>query len=658
MVDSSDKRSASVLDEETRRNIVELGVQYSELVKKFDDILGVQKKIKEEEEKTKAEAERKSNLATMGVAAGLSLADPLFGTAYLAGKLIKKAFSKDDQLAPAAQNPQSSARVTTDYGLAKEDVTRLETALNYARMDNPTFVSAKTRTALSIAGTQEHSLQLIYTEVVKLKDGMTQVDPSNTDTSSVESNSFLSDVTPQSERHDAEDEKQKSSVTRSVVVTIPEKLQALIDCHKGKKEKDEAASKASLSTLALGLIAGAGIAAVGAGAAIASSAYDFFTEGIPAGTVTGGTQGAGEFDAGDRQAPVPPPSGSSDPLEPIPMVPTFHPVMAGSSTASDAMPVRGSSTVPIAEEVPASSTSSEGRVTPTPSVYPGQWYVTGFNVNLRAMPNTSAAILDTLNNGDKINLVKMVNGWAHVIAESGQRGYIYGDFVTNDWSKVESRITPSSNATSNAPTQPDASESRVVTSGGGGEPNTEMSTWQDVKSFLNSRGFNPNITSTTGGEHTAGSYHYSGHGLDIGSGSYGDKYSPILGRIFRELEPFAIGPNRQIDELMYNHMPTNWDNGARIGHISGHWNHIHIGVRRGARPSSMQAGSVTHTQIRGGGGSGLAGGGSIGALAGGGSSQSIETNTASESNSSRRIEKNLFPEDINNPSIIMLNRVR
>lgn len=89
--------------------------------------------------------------------------------------------------------------------------------------------------------------------------------------------------------------------------------------------------------------------------------------------------------------------------------------------------------------------------------------------------------------------------------------------------------------------------------------------WQQITGYLDSVGQPYTITSTTGGEHVAGSLHYQGKAVDM----VGD-----MGAIFRTLA--AGNPVPGINELFYDPMGYFYDEGQRqSGAIGGHSDHVH-----------------------------------------------------------------------------------
>lgn len=71
------------------------------------------------------------------------------------------------------------------------------------------------------------------------------------------------------------------------------------------------------------------------------------------------------------------------------------------------------------------------------------------------------------------------------------------------------------------------------------------------------------ITSTTGGRHAPGSYHYQGRAIDVGGSASG------MRQFYREMS--RTNPT----ELFYDPM-GGMKHGRNIGAIGGHGNHVHV----------------------------------------------------------------------------------
>jgi len=94
------------------------------------------------------------------------------------------------------------------------------------------------------------------------------------------------------------------------------------------------------------------------------------------------------------------------------------------------------------------------------------------------------------------------------------------------------------------------------------------------------------ITSTTGGNHVSGSYHYQGRAIDVaGSASQMRKF------FFDSLQHFGVA---QIKELFYDPVGEYVDNGRiHSGSIGGHSDHVHLALAKGGivtRPTTALIG--------------------------------------------------------------------
>ncbi len=81
---------------------------------------------------------------------------------------------------------------------------------------------------------------------------------------------------------------------------------------------------------------------------------------------------------------------------------------------------------------PAETPTPTVEPTPTPTPTPVQYteaYIIGNNVRFRSSPSMTAAILGEFFYGNTVKLVASQNGWAQVIAENGQTGYVYASYV-------------------------------------------------------------------------------------------------------------------------------------------------------------------------------------------------------------------------------------
>jgi hypothetical protein len=83
--------------------------------------------------------------------------------------------------------------------------------------------------------------------------------------------------------------------------------------------------------------------------------------------------------------------------------------------------------------------------------------------------------------------------------------------------------------------------------------------------------FGLTVTSTTGGSHVAGSYHYSGRAIDI-SGSPSQ-----MRKAYKYLQKNL--PHAKLTELFYDPIGHYWDNGKKIsGAIGDHSDHVHLAI--------------------------------------------------------------------------------
>lgn len=87
--------------------------------------------------------------------------------------------------------------------------------------------------------------------------------------------------------------------------------------------------------------------------------------------------------------------------------------------------------------------------------------------------------------------------------------------------------------------------------------------WQSITSFLTQQGAPFTVTSTTGGQHAPGSYHYAGKAVDL--------VSPDMLSLFHTLERASSS----LSELFYDPAGYSYKKGARIAPIGGHSDHVH-----------------------------------------------------------------------------------
>lgn len=74
--------------------------------------------------------------------------------------------------------------------------------------------------------------------------------------------------------------------------------------------------------------------------------------------------------------------------------------------------------------------------TPTPTQTPTQTidqycdaYITGNNVRFRSAPSMTAAVIGEFSYGNRVSLVATANGWAQIVSENGEIGYVYASYV-------------------------------------------------------------------------------------------------------------------------------------------------------------------------------------------------------------------------------------
>lgn len=83
--------------------------------------------------------------------------------------------------------------------------------------------------------------------------------------------------------------------------------------------------------------------------------------------------------------------------------------------------------------------------------------------------------------------------------------------------------------------------------------------------------FGLTVTSTTGGEHVPGSYHYQGRAIDI-SGS-----PSAMRKAYKYLQKNI--PHSKLTELFYDPIGHYWDNGQKVsGAIGEHSDHVHLAI--------------------------------------------------------------------------------
>lgn len=107
---------------------------------------------------------------------------------------------------------------------------------------------------------------------------------------------------------------------------------------------------------------------------------------------------------------------------------------------------------------------------------------------------------------------------------------------------------------------------------------SEMREYEAIIAYLKATGTPHRVTSTTGGQHAPGSYHYQGCAVDL-AGPAPSRNSPELLAIFA-----AFGPaESQLAELVYAGAPYNIKDGRRVPPyaVSAHHDHVHVAVRPG-----------------------------------------------------------------------------
>ena len=96
----------------------------------------------------------------------------------------------------------------------------------------------------------------------------------------------------------------------------------------------------------------------------------------------------------------------------------------------------------------------------------------------------------------------------------------------------------------------------------------------------------PTVLQTIGGSHVRSSEHYQLRAVDFGTASSNPD------AIYRALRPLAIGADAPVDELFWDPSGQGWKNGADIGPIGGHSDHVHVGVRAGVALAEYVGGRV------------------------------------------------------------------
>lgn len=105
-----------------------------------------------------------------------------------------------------------------------------------------------------------------------------------------------------------------------------------------------------------------------------------------------------------------------------------------------------------------------------------------------------------------------------------------------------------------------------------------MREFEAIVAYLEATGTPHRVTSTTGGRHAPGSYHYQGCAVDF-AGPAPTRNSPQLLAVFA-----AFGPvESRLAELIYSGGPYNIKDGKRVPRyaVAAHWDHVHVAVKPG-----------------------------------------------------------------------------
>ena len=120
---------------------------------------------------------------------------------------------------------------------------------------------------------------------------------------------------------------------------------------------------------------------------------------------------------------------------------------------------------------PESSGTVETQPTPTPTETPAQTidqhtdaYITGNNVRFRAAPSMTAAILGEFFYGNRVSLVTAHDGWAQVVAENGQIGYVSSKYVKEGSYSAGGDDSSSSGSSASAPAESGSATGQQVAS--------------------------------------------------------------------------------------------------------------------------------------------------------------------------------------------------
>lgn len=102
--------------------------------------------------------------------------------------------------------------------------------------------------------------------------------------------------------------------------------------------------------------------------------------------------------------------------------------------------------------------------------------------------------------------------------------------------------------------------------------------FEAIVAYLKGTGTPHRVTSTAGGVHAPGSYHYQGCAVDFAEPTP-SRNTPGLLAIFA-----AFGPvESRLAELIYSGAPHNIKDGKRVPRyaVNAHWDHVHVAVKPG-----------------------------------------------------------------------------
>ncbi len=101
-----------------------------------------------------------------------------------------------------------------------------------------------------------------------------------------------------------------------------------------------------------------------------------------------------------------------------------------------------------------------------------------------------------------------------------------------------------------------------------------MAGWEEIDRYLRSQGVRigrPTPGQTTGGNHTRTSWHFRGQARDYGT------VGSDCEAVYQALVPHAR--SGVLVELFWQNRA--WKNGARIGAVPNHWDHVHAALTPG-----------------------------------------------------------------------------